>query len=114
MHIEHPMINEICLRFKKISDVNFTLNSPRGPCISSSVNVEPTVVTKLFSDCPSSIWEHVSIVPSRLLTSITKGREYAVTCNFPNFYPGHMVFQPCLFPYCFKDQVIDTCMGLLT
>ena len=44
--VEPSFINENWPRFKIISDVNFTLNSPLFPCILSSVRVKPTNVKK--------------------------------------------------------------------
>ena len=56
---------------------------------------------------------HVNIIPSRPLTSITKGPKYAVTRNFYNSVQADMDFFHCLSPYCFSDQVVTSCMVLL-
>ena len=79
--IEPFFINENWPRFNIISDGNFTVFSPLVPCILSGVNVRPTTVLKLFCDLPILTWEHVNKIPSRLLTNITKGPQYAVTRN---------------------------------
>ena len=68
---------------------------------------------KLFCDHLNLTWEHVNNIPSRPITSITKGTEYAVTRNFTNSVRTDMNFRHCLSPYCFGDQVITSCKGLL-
>ena len=98
---------------KKYSDDNFTVNTPLVPCIVSSVNVKPTCVLKLFCDHPNVTWEHVNNIPSRPLSNIIKGPQYAVTRNFTNSIQANMDFSHCLSPYCFIDQIITSCMGLL-
>ena len=113
VNIEPSIINENWPRFNKISDNNFTVNSPLVLCILSSVNVKPTVVLKPFYDRPNLTWEHVSNIPSRPLTNITKGPQYAVTRNFANSIQVDMDFRFCSSPYCFNDQVVSICMGLL-
>ena len=55
----------------------------------------------------------MSNIPSRPLTSITKGPEYAVTRNFTNSVQADTDLRYCLSPYCFNDQVVTSCMGLL-
>ena len=112
VHIEPSIINENWPRFKLISDVNFTVNSPLVPCILSSVNVKSTGVLNLFFDHPKLTWEHVNNNPSRPLTNITKGPQYAVTRNFIDSVQADMDFRYCLSPYCFSDQVVTSCMGL--
>ena len=99
--------------FDIISDVIFTVNSPLVPCILSSVEVKPTGVIKLLCDHPNLTWDHVTIIPSRPLTSITKGPQYAVTRQFVNSMQADMNFSYCLSPYCFLDQIVTSCMGLL-
>ena len=71
INIEPSVINENWPRFNIISDVNFTVNSPLVPCIMSGVNVKPTGVIKLFCDHPNVTWDHVNIIFSHPLTSIT-------------------------------------------
>ena len=48
VNIEDSHLNEIWPRLSKFSKVNFSVNSPLVPCISSVVNVKPTGVFKLF------------------------------------------------------------------
>ena len=107
------MTNESWPSFTIISDVIFTVKSPLVPCVLSSVNVKPTGVIKLFCDHPNLTWIHVNNVPSRPLTGITKGPQYAVTRNFVNSIQGEMNFSGCLSPYRFTDQKVTSCMGLL-
>ena len=52
-------------------------------------------------------------IPSRPLTGITNGPDYTVTRDFVNSTQADMNFQHCHTPYCFIDQVITSCMGLL-
>ena len=113
LNIEDSLINENWPRFNNISDVNFTVNSPFVPCILSGVNVKPTGVLKVFCDHPNLTWNHLTNIPSRPLTGITKGPEYAVTRSFINSIQADMNFSHCLTPYCFVDQIITSCMGLL-
>ena len=82
VNIEPSIINENWPHFHIISEVNFTVNSPLVPCILSSINIKPTGVLKLFCDHPNLTWEHVINIPSRPLSNITKGPQYAVTRNF--------------------------------
>ena len=82
------------------------------PCISSIVNVKPTGVLKLFCEHPNLTWKHVTKILSRPLTSITKGHEYAITCNFPNSIQAGMGCRHCLASS-FNDQVNASCIGLL-
>ena len=95
------------------SDVDFTQNSPFVPCIISGVNVKPTGVIKLLCDYPILTSGHVNNIFSRPLTSFTKVPEYAVTGNFAHSIQAEMDFHHCLCQYCFIDQVITSCMGLL-
>ena len=111
--IQDPLFNENWPRFNIISDVNFTVNSPLVPCILSGVNVKPKGVLKLFCDLPNLTWNHVNNIPSRPLTGITKGPQYAVTRHFVNSIQADMNFNHCLSPYCFLDQIVTSCMGLL-
>ena len=113
VNIEDSLINENWPRFNVISDVNFTVNSPLVPCILSGVNVKPTGVLKVFCDHPNLTWNHLTNIPSRPLTGITKGPEYAVTRSFINSLQADMNFGHCLSPYCFLDQIVTSCMGLL-
>ena len=109
---EPSIINEMWPRSNVFSDVNFTLNSPL-PCFLSGIIVKPTGVLKLFSDYLNLTWEHVKIIPSRPLTIITKGTQYAVTRNFANFIQADMDFSNYLSPYWFLDQVVTNCIGLI-
>ena len=113
VNFEDSLINEKWPRFNVISDVNFTVNSPLVPCILSGVNVKPTGVLKVFCDHPNLTWNHLTNIPSRPLTGITKGPEYAVTRSFINSIQADMNFSHCLSPYCFRDQIVTSCMGLL-
>ena len=79
----------------------------------SSVDLKPTGVVKLFCDHPNLTWDHVNNIPSRPLTKITKGPQYAVTHNFTNSIQADMNFSHYCFPYCFLDQKFTSCMGLL-
>ena len=108
VNIEDSLINANWPRFDFISEVNFTANSPLVPCILSSVDVKPTGVLKLFCDHPNLAWDHVDNIPSRPLTSITKGPQYAVTRQFVNSIQADMNFNHCLSPYCFLDQIVTS------
>ena len=79
----------------------------------SSVVVKLTGVLKLFCDHPNLTWAYVNNIPSRPLTSITKGPQYAVTRQFVNSIQADMNFNHCLSPFCFLDQIVTSCMGLL-
>ena len=111
--IKDSLINEKWPRFDNISDVNFTVNSPFLPCILSGVNVKPTRVLKVFSDHPILIWNHLNNIPSRPLTGLTKCPQCAVTRSFINSIQADMNFSHRLSPYCFRDQIVTSCMGLL-
>ena len=111
--IEDSLINENRPRFDIISHVNFSVNSPLVRCILSSVDVKPTGVIKLFCDHPKLTWDNVTNIPSRPLTGITKGPQYAVTRQIVNSIQADMNFNYCLSPYCFLDQIVTSCMGLL-
>ena len=113
VNFEPSVINENWPRFNIISDVNFTVNSPLVPCILSGLNVKPTGVLKLFCDHPNLTWDHVKNVPSRPLTGITKGPQYAVTRSFINSIQADKNFSHCLSPYCFRDQIVTSCIRLL-
>ena len=113
VNVEPSVINENWPRFNVISDVNFTVNSPLVPCLLSGVNVNPTGVLKLFCDYPNLTWNRVNNIPSRPLTGITKGPQYAVTRSFTNSIQADMNFSHCLSPYCFRDQRVTSCMVLL-
>ena len=113
VNIEDSLINEKWPRFDIISNVNFSVNSPLVPCILSGVNVKPKGVLKLYCDHPNLTWNHVNNIPSRPLTGITKGPQYAVTRQFVNSIQADMNFDHCLTPYCFLDQIVTSCMGLL-
>ena len=89
------------------------VTSPLVPCFVSGVNVKPTGVIKLFCDHPNLAWEHVNNIASRPLTNITKGPQFAVTRNFTISIQADMNFSHCLFPFCFIDQVVTSCMGLI-
>ena len=112
-NVEPSIIDENWPRFNIFSEVNFTVNSPIVPCILFSVNIKTTGILKLFCDHPKLIWDHVNIILSRPVTNITKGHQYAVTCNLANSLQADMDVNHCLSPYCFNDQVVASCMGLL-
>ena len=113
VNVEPSNINENWPRFNIISDVNFTANSPLVPCILSGVIVKPTGILELFCDHPNLTWNHVNNIPSRPLTGITKGPQYAVRRSFVNSIQANVNFSHCLSPYCFLDQIVTSCMGLL-
>ena len=113
VNIEDSLVNENWPRFNIISDVNFTVNSPLVSYSLSGVNVKPKSIIKLSCDHPNLTWNHVNNIPSRPLTGITKGPEYAVTRSFVNSIQADMNFSHCLSPYCFRDQTVSSCMGLL-
>ena len=113
VNIEDSLINEKWPRFNVISDDNFTVNFPLVPCILSGVNVKPTAVLKVFCDYPNLTWNHLTNIPSLPLTSITNGPEYAVTRSFIDSVQAVINFSHCLSPYCFRDQIVTSCMGLL-
>ena len=73
VNIDPSIINENWPRFNIISNGNFDVHSPFVPCISFNVNEKPTGILKLFCDQPNLNWEHVNILPSRPLTSVTEG-----------------------------------------
>ena len=89
---EPSIFNENWLRFQLISDVHFIVNSPLVPCILSSINGKPRCVIKLFCDHPNLTWDHVNKIPSRPLTNVTKGPQYAVTHNFAKSIQADMLF----------------------
>ena len=113
VNIESSVISETWPRFNIISDVNFIENAPLVPCILSGLIVKPTGDLKLFCDHPNLTWNHVNNIPSRPLTVITKGPQYAVTRSFVNSIQADMNFSHCLSPYCFLDLIVTSCMGLL-
>ena len=113
VNVEPSSINENWPGFDIISEVDFTVKSPLVPCILSGVNVKPTGVIKLFCDYPGLTRDHVINIPSRPLTSITKGPQYTVTRNFVNSIQSDLNFSRCLSPYSFLDQVVTSCMGLV-
>ena len=113
VNIEDSLIKENWHRFSKISNVNLSVISPLVPYIFSNVNVKPTGVLKLFWYHPKLIREHVNTISSRPLASITKGPENDVTRNFKNSVQEDMDFRYCFSPYCFSDQVVTSCIGLL-
>ena len=92
VNIESSVFNGNWPRFDIISDVFFTVNSPLVPCILSGVFVKRKGVQKLFCDHPNLTWNHVNIIPSRPLTGITKGTQYAVTRSFVKSIQGDMNF----------------------
>ena len=51
-------------------------------------------------------------MPPRPLKGITKGPQYAVTRSFINSIQADMNFSHCLSPYCFRNQIVTSCMGL--
>ena len=87
INIEPSFIIEKWPRFNTITDVDFNVTSLLVLCILSSVNKNPGVI-KLFCDHPILTWEHVKHIPSRHLTSITKGPENGDTLlvTFQNPY----------------------------
>ena len=95
VNVQSSNFNENWPCFNTISDVNFTVTSRLVPCILSSVDVKPTDVIKLFCDHPNLVWDHVKFIPSRPLTNITKGPQYAVTRNFVNSFPTDMNISHC-------------------
>ena len=111
VHIEPSFFQKNWPHLNILSDVNFTVNSPLVPCLSSSVNVKPTRVKKLFCDHLNLTCELVKNVPSGPLTIIIKGPQYAVTHNFANSIQTDMDFRHCLSPYCFLAQVVTSFMG---
>ena len=113
VNIEDCPINENWPRFNIISDVNFTVSSPLVPCILSGVNVKPTGVIKVFCDHHNLTWNHVNNIPSRPSTGITKGPQYAVTRSFLNSIQADTNFSHWLSPFCFRDKIVTSCMGLL-
>ena len=113
VNVEPSIINENWPRFNIISGVNFTVKSLLVPCILFGVDIKPTGVLKLFCDHPNLTWDHVKNIPSRPFTNITKGPQYAVTRNFVNSIQADMNFHHCLSAYCFLDQIVTNCMGLL-
>ena len=91
----------------------FKVTYPFILCILSSINVEPTGVTKLFCDRRKITWESVNKIPSHPLTSITQGPKYAVTSNFINSIQVDICFYHCFSRYCFIDQVFLSCMEFI-
>ena len=99
VNIESSVIDENWPRFDIISDVNFNVNSPLVPCILSSVKIKPKGVFKLFCDHLNLIWNHVNNIPSRPLTGITKGPQYAVTRSFLYSIQNRHELQPLFVPF---------------
>ena len=108
VNIESSVVIENWRRFIIISDVNFTVNSPLVPCILSGVNIEPKGVIKMVCDYPNLFWNHVNNIPSRPLTLITKGPQYAVTRSFIKSIQADMNFSHCLSLYFFLDQMVTS------
>ena len=102
VNFAHSILNENWPHFI-IFNAHFTVNSPLVPCILSDVNLQSRGLLKLFYDYPNLFWEHVNNIPSRPLTNITKGPEYAVTSNFTTSVQAEMDFRHYLSPYCFID-----------
>ena len=113
VNIESSVFKENWPCFKKISDVNFTVNSPLVLCILPGVSVKPKGVLELFCEYPNLTWHHVNFIPSRPLTGITTGPQYAVPRSFVNSIQADLNFSHCLSPYCFLNQIVISCMGLL-
>ena len=68
---------------------------------------------KLFCDHSDLTWGHVNIIPSRPLTIIPKGPQFAVARNFTNSIQADTDFRHCIYPYCFNDHFVTSCMGLI-
>ena len=113
VNIDLSIINENWPRFNIFSDGTSIVNSPLVPCILSGVNIKPKCVMKLFCDRPNLTWNHVYYIPSRPLTGITKGPQYAATRSFVNSIQADMNFSHCLSTYCFPYQIVTSGMGLL-
>ena len=73
----------------------------------------PTGFLKAIFDHPILTWDLVKNIPSRPLTNISKGPQYAVTRIFVNSIQADMNLSHCLSPYCFIDQVMTSCMRLV-
>ena len=82
VNIEPSVVNENWPCFNTLSDVIFSVNSPLVLCILSGVILEPMGVFNLFCGHLKLTREHVNNIPSRPLTKITKGPQYAITRNF--------------------------------
>ena len=80
----------------------------------SNVDAKPTSLIQLFCDHKNLSWDHVNNIPSRSLTSITKGPQYAVRRQFVNSIQAEKNFNHGISPYCFIDQKVTSCMGLLS
>ena len=110
--IEYSIINKNWPRFINISAVNFSAKSPLDPYMPFSKNVKPTGVLKLICGHLNLTWENIKKIPSRPLTIITKGPQYAVTGNFANSIQADMDLSHCLSPNCFIDQIVTSCLRL--
>ena len=100
VHIEPSTVDESWPRSNKISDVNFTVNSPLVLCILSGVDVKPTGVINLSYHHSILNWQHVNNIPSRPLTNITKVPSMALqlTLQFPSSRYGFPLLPiPVLF-----------------
>ena len=114
VNIEDSLNNENWPRFDIISKVNFTVNSPFVQRILSSVDVKPTSVIKLFCDHPNLTWDYVNNIPSRPLTSITKGPQYAVTRQIVKFHPSRYELQLLFIPILFSWSDSYQLHGIIT
>ena len=113
LKVESSNINENWPRFNFFFDVNFIVNSPLVPCTLSGVNIKLEILKKRFCYHPNLTWDRVKKIPSHPLTGFTKGPQYAVTRSFVNSIQADMNSSHCLSLYCFLDQIVTGCMGLL-
>ena len=82
-------------------------------CVLFNVYVKPTGELKLFCDHFKLTWEDVKNITSRPLTSFSKLPDYDIACNFMGSIWTNMGFHHCFSPFCFTDQVVTSCMGLI-
>ena len=81
--------------------------------VSCLMLIKATGVIKLFCDYSNLTWHQLNNIPSCPLTSITKGPHWAIARNFPDSIQADMNFRHCLSPFCFDEQVVTSCKGIL-
>ena len=108
IHIESSITNENWPIFTWIFDVNFTVNCSLARCILSGFIEKPRGVLNLFHNPSNLTSELLNEILSGTRANFTKGREYAVTRNFPDSMQADMVFRHYLSPYCFNNRVVTS------
>ena len=68
---------------------------------------------KQFCDHTNSTWQLVINIFSPPITSITTGPDYAITPKNLDSFQAEMIFRHGLSLFCFNNQVVTSCTGLL-